>query len=297
MDGQVEIQDGQNCVSCHQVPSGIWSQELAYRALEQERPEHLTQLIDDAAEFISDPTIGRPAMWSQLMVVINSSATSTTGTVSEPTQELSREWKGPILESQQAGGQWLSKGQFPAQRRPIEESDAVITMWMLAGLTNYHKDDAELAESVRRAKAYIAESKGTSTEWIAWKALTHAADSPELSMTFATKLVEQQNEDGGWGWDNAAESDPYSTGVALFALGLIIHDAEAFVEARSNATSFLVKQQREDGTWNAPSRLFTKTASDRRDYVYHYWGTAWATLGLASELSSRKSDYTSEPTD
>ncbi len=42
-----------------------------------------------------------------------------------------------------------------------------------------------------------------------------------------------------------------------------------------------------DGSWLTAARNFTKTKSESlaaRDEIYHYWGTAWATLGLLETI-------------
>ena len=43
----------------------------------------------------------------------------------------------------------------------------------------------------------------------------------------------------------------------------------------------MLDRQREDGSWETPSVLSSQaTPSDKKDYIYEFWGTTWATLGL-----------------
>lgn len=280
MDGLVPIQDGQNCVSCHQVPSGVWALDSAFTSLEQQRSDDLVLLIDDAVDFISDPTIGRPAMWSQLLIVMGQDADDES--IDEQQKEDIESWIEPILESQQSDGRFQAKGQFPSQKRPIDESDAVITMWMIAGL-GYFQGNDDLKDSKDRAIEFVKSTNGVSTEWLAWRALTPIDGDETRERSFLEQLRQRQRDDGGFGWTEDAVSDPYSTGVALFALSRQVADSEAIQHSRAAAAKYLLDNQTEDGTWKAPSALITKKGSDSRDYVYHYWGTAWAVIGLASE--------------
>ena len=43
-----------------------------------------------------------------------------------------------------------------------------------------------------------------------------------------------------------------------------------------------------DGSWLTPSKYFTSVGDPERmkvrDEIYHYWGTAWATIGLLETL-------------
>ena len=35
-----------------------------------------------------------------------------------------------------------------------------------------------------------------------------------------------------------------------------------------------------DSSWQTPSILSRQDPNDRKDYVYEFWGSTWATLGL-----------------
>jgi len=53
-----------------------------------------------------------------------------------------------------------------------------------------------------------------------------------------------------------------------------------------------VETQSEDGSWPVPPAPWTKTGSqpDRLkllEPIYRYWGTAWATIGLARTLPEK----------
>jgi hypothetical protein len=276
LNGEVDIQDDSACVSCHQVPSGAWSLSAAYEALRQPPRVEFTTLLKDAAEFVSDKNIGRAAMWSQLMIAESGPRKKTES--DEPL--LLDTFELLILKAQQENGSWPSQGQFPTQRRPIEESDAVVTMWMIHALQIANSDSSDLESSLDRARNYVESSQGISAEWLAWRLLL-SGTSEQPGATWRQKLVALQNHDGSWGWQEDEPGNAYNTGVALYALAAKSGTADVVVK---KAVAYLLENQAVDGSWRTDSRLISKEGSERRDYVYRYWATAWATIGLAEQL-------------
>lgn len=295
MDGEVAVQDTEGCVSCHQVPTGIWAQAAARRALHHELADNkrttadlkgLGRLIRDATDHISDPNTGRPAMWSQLLAARPLYA----DLVGDETHARQHEWLQLIIDQQQDDGAWRAQGQFPNQRRTVAESNEVVTMWMLLGLTTGDwEQDEQVAAAVQRALSLFDTSSVASRkslEWLAQRtAVAARLESADRASELAAQLIERQHEDGSWSWLPDEPGDAYSTGVALFALASAPADTEPAQLARAKAESFLIHAQSEDGSWPAASHLYSKGPTQRLDYVYHYWATAWATLGLASQLA------------
>ena len=54
------------------------------------------------------------------------------------------------------------------------------------------------------------------------------------------------------------------------------------------ARKYLLASQQPDGSWLTPSKNISNTTVPERlkvrDEIYHYWGTAWAVLGLLETL-------------
>lgn len=271
-NGENEYQE-EGCVSCHQVPSGVWSLASSARALETEPTAEFRNLLGDALEHVADPKTGRPAMWSQLL--ITSKLEDPTG---PQTVTYRKKYLPEILKAQQEDGRWRAQGQFPSQRRPIAESDAVITMWMLSALDGETGEEVETARN--RAQEFLKSIDGKSSEWLAWSSLLFP------NKEVFQRIVASQNEDGGWGWSDTEPSNAFSTGIVLFAL----KQSPDFPKDICNAAiGYLVETQSDDGTWAVPSQLITKKGSDSLDYVYRYWSTAWAIIGL-----SQKQAYAAE---
>lgn len=67
-------------------------------------------------------------------------------------------------------------------------------------------------------------------------------------------LLALQRPDGGWSQMPTLSSDAYATGQALYALQVAGLEANADVYRRGAA--FLLRTQREDGTWFVRTRAF-----------------------------------------
>ena len=83
-------------------------------------------------------------------------------------------------------------------------------------------------------------------------------------------------------------SDSLTTGLAIYVLALV--RAGDDITVIRNARAFLLSSQQPDGSWLTPSRNITKSNEPERlkarDEIYHYWGTAWAAIGLLESLDS-----------
>ena len=81
-------------------------------------------------------------------------------------------------------------------------------------------------------------------------------------------------------------SDALTTGLAIYVLA----KARAGVDSSvfRGARKWLLASQQSDGSWLTPAKNFTKTTDPKRlivrDEIYHYWGTAWAVIGLLETL-------------
>lgn len=302
-EGRSRVQDGgDGCVSCHQVPFGVWALLEAERAGVSENPDAVTDLTRNALEFVSRPGVARTMSWGPMILA------------TEADVAVEADFVDFLLEQQTTQGFWEARGQFPSQRRDLDETNAVASMWTILALaplapvatpaTDSRPDRAlskstAVGESIDKANAWIEQlGDGESTEWLVLRFLTlEALGSTERAAKLHEELILQQNVDGGWSWLAGEGSNPLSTGQALYGLqARQVPPGEAQQEAVRRGIAYLAASQGPDGLWTTSSALTSRERSDDRDYVYDYWGTAWATIGLSKTPSapSTSSDPPSE---
>ena len=67
--------------------------------------------------------------------------------------------------------------------------------------------------------------------------------------------MNQQRPDGGWSQLPSLESDPYATGLTLWALGSA-NRLPTTDPAYQRGVAYLVRTQQDDGSWHVASRSF-----------------------------------------
>ena len=275
MRGEVSIQEGAACVSCHHVNYAVWGLTEAQRIGLEAPGGDIAWLTEAAIDFMAQPDKARSMSIGPMLLGMQEAHAGVHPVLAER-----------LVDLQTSSGRWRARGQFPDQRRPVAESDAVATMWSLLVLP-----DAELAssEAAKAAMAWLQDAPaGVGYEWLAAKMLLAQAlgDEPTAAEVQA-ELLAGQNPDGGWGWLPGDASNAFSTGQALYALsrmGLLAEDG-ADARACDRAQRFLIADQSDDGSWPVPSAAISSEPNEERDVIYHFWGTAWATIGLARSLS------------
>ncbi len=277
MEGRSHLNQGNGCVSCHVVTFAVWSHNEAKRggvAIAQERIDDLTER---AARFLARPRKGRPVSWGQLLLARDLAPAGVSA-------ERWPDFRQSVMEMQKSEGYWEARGQFPSQRRPRIESDAVATMWTVLALASFDNYDDGEVEGIGNALDWISSSEpGESTEWVLGRMLLeHRLGKPDERREFRDALLGRQNPDGGWGFLAGEPSDAMTTGQVLYALARVGEPAES--TTLQKATAYLLSAQQADGTWLVPSGLISRSADEAKDYVYKYWGTAWATIGLSRSL-------------
>jgi hypothetical protein len=142
--------------------------------------------------------------------------------------------------------------------------------------------DAEATIVRDKGVKWLAETKtdddpqSIALRLVVWKRLGRPAKE---WMPLAQRIKERQNEDGGWSQAKDMASDAWATGQALYAL------ANAGVKSKepaiSRAHAFLIKTQRDDGSWPMTSRP-TKPGGKGSTSLIPITGagSAWAVLGL-----------------
>jgi hypothetical protein len=181
-----------------------------------------------------------------------------------------------IVRGQGKDGFWTYQGQ--GLDRPAKESDEATTLWAVLASLPDAKSDREKANR-QRALAWLKRTaRGAGNESLALRLVVETRFGDIVrARALKEELLSRQNPDGGWSWSKTRPSDPFATGESLYALRLVgVKNDSSAVRA---GWSFLVRKQRPDGSWFAPTKK-TKGGND----ISTYWGTAWAIIGLSRTL-------------
>lgn len=131
---------------------------------------------------------------------------------------------------------------------------------------------------MRWAGRLASAEPGQTVEWVAAGLAAPVWAGDGVDAELRGRLLEAQNDDGGWPWASGEPSNAFSTGQALYAL-VLAGDGQS--ESTDRARAWLIEQQEPDGTWIVPSSAISSEGNQERDVIYRYWGTAWAVIGLA----------------
>lgn len=274
MHGETEFNVRNGCLSCHVVGFTLWSHRAAERS-GVSASASIDDLMAEAMAFVARPGVGRAATWSQLLLARS------------PRDEGRYDWRSVVdglVASQESDGRWRARGQFPSQRRGEREADGVVTMWALLALDGVEAREDYVETAAASGLAWLRrEPEGRSSEWRAMRLLVERRlGDPDAAEARVARFVATQHEDGGWSWlaeEEGGPSDAYSTGAGLYALRRAgLPPGHPAVAA---AVAHLEQTRGDDGAWQVPSRLTSTEESLAGDFVYGYWGTAWAVIGLA----------------
>ncbi|MEZ6089326.1 MAG: prenyltransferase/squalene oxidase repeat-containing protein [Pirellulaceae bacterium] len=266
--------DKRGCVSCHQVPSMIWAHEAAKRAghdVSGELLEKWNRWSTDVVNFVKPE---QKADCDPVATMASNIDTMTAMLLAIP-PDGEAQWRktfaDQLVAEQAEDGSWKACGQLPLQNRPPLETHAATTLWTsLALLTEnvaFQQDEAiAFADQVSDAK---------SIEWYAARLLVCDVVGDQRKQELQQRLLDLQNEDGGWGWIAEEPSDAFGTGLALYALSRVQTDPEPLNQARR----YLTSTQTKSGRWSVPGTK--KSAKGKPTATASDWGSAWAVIALA----------------
>jgi hypothetical protein len=184
---------------------------------------------------------------------------------------------------------WRASGNRP----PSEGSEFTTTFVALRGLRTWGTaaQKERVAKRTEAARDWLLKTKAKDTEdrvHRLWGLATAGAAEKDVRAA-ADELAKSQRADGGWSQTDALESDAYATGSALVALhqagGLATTDP-----AYRRGVVFLLRTQREDGSWLVRSRskpfqtYFESGFPHGKDQFISMAASAWATTALALTL-------------
>jgi hypothetical protein len=184
-----------------------------------------------------------------------------------------------------------------SNRPPSEASDFTTTALALRALRAWATlaQEGRVAKRAEAARAWLLKAEPKDTEDRVCRLWgLHAAGAKEKELKGAAdQLAKAQRKDGGWSQTDALESDAYATGSALVAL----HQAGGLATTDpvyKRGLAFLMKTQREDGSWFVKSRskpfqtYFESGFPHGKDQFISMAASAWATAALADALPPEK---------
>jgi hypothetical protein len=195
-----------------------------------------------------------------------------------------------VLAQQRREGNWHLGG---IPRPPMEDGDFFRTALAIRAMKVYGFPGraAEVNDRLKRAMAWLQQARPITTDDRAFKLLGLKWGSSEAGAVqrAARDLVAQQRADGGWAQRSEMATDPYATGLTLFAL-LETGGLSASSDSAQRATKYLLNTQRADGSWYVGSRSlkFQPYFDGGFPYEHDQWisamATGWATSALAAGL-------------
>jgi ankyrin repeat protein len=191
-----------------------------------------------------------------------------------------------LMAKQQPAGNWNGIG----TRAPIQDGDFSRTAMAIQTLTVYGMPGrkVEIAERVGRAADWLAKHAPQSTQerMMQILGLKWARVQAGLRETRTKELIALQRSDGGWAQTPYLASDAYATGQVLYTLhetGFSSADDPAF----RRGVEFLLRTQKEDGSWYVKSRAMKIQPYFQSGFPYDHdqWisatATAWASMALS----------------
>ena len=274
-----------NCVSCHHAALVIWSMDEAKQRGHAIKEPVLADLMKWLAESGDGKTgVPRPAGVPKALnakAVWFALALSADPKPDAAAREGLRLLWLTIKSDQTEKGSWAS---WPETRPPIfgnsDESMTVLATLAIVCAVAAGDEEAKVARD--KAVKWLAETKtdddpqSVAMRLVLWKRLDRPAAEWE---PLVRRIQERQNRDGGWSQEKGMASDAWATGQALYALAHAGIKCDEPVIAR--ACAFLVKTQRDDGSWPMTSRPTTSGGQGSTSLVpITGAGSAWAILGL-----------------
>jgi hypothetical protein len=277
--------DQHKCVSCHHAAIVVWAMREAKtrgHAVNEPVLAELTQWVAESGD--GKTGVPRPA---GIPKAFNEKAVSFALALAANPQPDAASLAGlklmltTVKDDQIENGSWAS---WPETRPPIfghsdERATASATLALLAA-----EPDDEQAKAARdKGIQWLLETKtdgdpqSLALRLVLWQRLGRPTAEWE---SLSKQIQSRQNADGGWSQADDMPSDAWATGQALYALAHAgLEPGDAVI---SGAHEFLVKNQRDNGSWPMTSRPIKPGDKGATNLIpITGAGSAWAVIGLS----------------
>ena len=271
--------ESKDCNGCHHLPEMLWShREAKLRGfdVDQKKFDEWLAWADERAK--------NKAPGLEMLALLKLAMPD------RPVPELTK----MIVADQKPDGSWNPAGQFTSQKRDADAKANSTRIFLLA-LATLDAAAPEAEDARAKAAAFLAKKDvPASIESLVFRSLyARRTGATADADAMRAQILKLQRGDGGWSYVIGENmSDAHATGQVLLALQPDAADAKT-AEAIARAQQWLVKTQREDGSWpsdftriskgdrSAPEKA--KSAKDAA-MIYTYFGSGWATIGLLQSV-------------
>ena len=196
-----------------------------------------------------------------------------------------------FLHHQQKDGYW----DVQTNRPPSEESKIHTSYFAIHFMNRFVRGEDlknRVNLAVEKSRPWLIASKPNSQEDFngKLKAFRTLKVAPEKINTIRQKILNQQNEDGGWSQLSEMGSDAYATGQTLYTLLSETPTSDRddkFNDAVNKARDYLLLTQKKDGSWFVKTRskpiqkFFDNGDPHGKNQFISISATSWATAALA----------------
>ena len=290
--GAQNYPNNRDCFSCHHQTLPMLAMHEASEAgvtIDSELMKDQVQFIRDLFEDRLDSVTNGKSLGGQSLTAGHVLWSFELGGVSN--DDYSDAFVSYILHQQKKEGYW----DVQINRPPSEESK-IHTSYFAIYYMNYFARGKDIKNRVKdavdKARPWLMDEKPNSQEDFngKLKALIFLKASPEKINKLRKDIIKRQRDDGGWAQLSEMESDAYATGQTLYTL--LTETPETYRDLTFNesiikARSYLLKNQKDDGSWLVKTRskpiqkFFDNGDPHGKNQFISISATSWATAALA----------------
>jgi hypothetical protein len=281
-----------SCVSCHHGALTVWAMAEVRRSGRAVDEPALGDFITWSLEAGEGKTSvprpeGRPKAFNSKALVF-ALGLGAVGISEEPAKAGVTKLIETVKSDQAEDGSWVA---WPETRPPIfgPSDDSVTALGTLAMITAAESGDESAKAHRDKGIEWLTKTPtDDDPQSVAMRVvvLLRAGRSAEEIAPLVERIKSRQKEDGGWSQTADMASDAWATGQALYALSIagLKSDDPAIARGRE----FLVRTQKEDGSWEMTSRPIKYLDPNKPDgkgagnsIPIVGAGSAWGVIGLA----------------